>query len=482
MHVIFYLKPYSLCKKILFIFLLGNNVIALAQTPIPNATVSGCFLEDYNSPTTSEYILPYLVGMSVLMNQGNCGQFITHRPMCTAINTMGQLINCGDRRYSYDFALPIGIPVLAARSGVVTLIVDGFSNSTNRAGEENIISILHGDGTVGSYLHLSPNSFTVSVGDEVQQGEVIALAGSSGFTGFNNPHLHFNVLIPPFDNCTVTDSSGCIAIPVTFRNAQPLDAPLIEGRSYTALPIIASALLPSSRSTQVGQTVTVFASILNSGSSILSDCSIAPITTIPATFSYQATDEMNAPIGVQNMPIDIPAGTTQNFIVSFTPTIPFETTEVALNYSCINAGSAINVIGLNSLLLSAEAMAVPDIVALTSVVDLQATIDERVSTLFAVASANVGETDQITIRVDDGGKGLPLFFNTCQTDNTGACSSFINFETTINYTAGTTASFAIFVLARGPIENDPANNRIFIRFTDSSGIVRGATSTAVRTQ
>ncbi len=207
-------------------------------TRVPNTSVFGCFLEDYPDPTTSEYILPYQVGMSFVMNQGNCGQFITHRPMCTAINAMGQIVSCGDGRYAYDFAMPIGIVILATRGGTVTNIIDGFSNSTNRVDQANFITIEHADGSVASYIHLSPNSFMVNVGDVVLQGDPIGLSGSSGFTdpGFSNPHLHFNVIVPPFDFCTTTDFSGCLTIPVTFRNANPLDAPLIEGKTYSALP------------------------------------------------------------------------------------------------------------------------------------------------------------------------------------------------------------------------------------------------------
>ena len=207
-------------------------------TRVPNTSVFGCFLEDYPDPATSEYILPYQIGMSFVMNQGNCGQYITHRPNCTAINSMGQTISCGDLRYSYDFAMPIGIVILAVRGGTVTIIVDGFSNSTNTVDETNQITIEHADGTVATYLHLSPNSLMVNLGDVVQQGDPIALSGSSGFTdpGFSNPHLHLHVLVPPFNTCTAPDFSGCMSIPVTFRNANPLDAPLIEGNIYEALP------------------------------------------------------------------------------------------------------------------------------------------------------------------------------------------------------------------------------------------------------
>lgn len=212
----------------------GENSVNRKQ--IPNANVFGCFLDDYPDPVTSEYVLPYQIGTTHFVNQGNCGQFITHRPNCIAFNTTNQVVSCGDRRYAYDFRMPIGTVILAARGGEVFFISDGFGNETNGVEQVNFISILHDDGTIGSYGHLSPNSFMASVGDIVQQGDPIALSGSSGQTGFNNPHLHFDVLAPPFTKCTRTDMSECKSLPVTFRNAKPLDAPLIQGVAYLALP------------------------------------------------------------------------------------------------------------------------------------------------------------------------------------------------------------------------------------------------------
>jgi hypothetical protein len=52
--------------------------------------------------------------------------------------------------------------------------------------------------------------------------------------------------------------------------------------------------------------------------------------------------------------------------------------------------------------------------------------------------------------------------------------------TTIN--AGDTPTFGIFVSGSGTVPFDPANNRVFVRFVDSGGAPRGATSVAVRTQ
>ena len=48
--------------------------------------------------------------------------------------------------------------------------------------------------------------------------------------------------------------------------------------------------------------------------------------------------------------------------------------------------------------------------------------------------------------------------------------------------SGETPTFGFFVAASGNVPFDPAANRIFVRFKDSGGAVRGATSVAVKTQ
>ena len=53
---------------------------------------------------------------------------------------------------------------------------------------------------------------------------------------------------------------------------------------------LVAAILPASRSVQVGNTATVFATIINSGNSDGISCGIAPVTTLSASFSYQTTD------------------------------------------------------------------------------------------------------------------------------------------------------------------------------------------------
>lgn len=81
-----------------------------------------------------------------------------------------------------DFAVPKGTPVMAIDDGVV--IVAGWSNSYG-----NYVVISHGDGIVSLAAHHS--QLQVSVGDTVTQGQIIALAGSTGWS--TGPHVHLEI-------------------------------------------------------------------------------------------------------------------------------------------------------------------------------------------------------------------------------------------------------------------------------------------------
>ena len=74
--------------------------------------------------------------------------------------------------------------IVAAASG--TVIYAGA-----RGGYGNTVIIDHGDGTSTLYAHNS--SLTVNVGDEVSKGQVIAKAGTSGYS--TGVHCHFEVRV-----------------------------------------------------------------------------------------------------------------------------------------------------------------------------------------------------------------------------------------------------------------------------------------------
>ncbi len=87
--------------------------------------------------------------------------------------------------YGIDLAMPIGTPVKAADKGMVTL--------AGSAGNYGImIKIDHGNGEyVTVYAHLSRTA--VSVGDVVEQGQVIGYSGNTGRS--TGPHLHFEIRV-----------------------------------------------------------------------------------------------------------------------------------------------------------------------------------------------------------------------------------------------------------------------------------------------
>jgi len=71
----------------------------------------------------------------------------------------------------------------------------------------------------------------------------------------------------------------------------------------------------------------------------------------------------------------------------------------------------------------------------------------------------------------------------CETNPaTGVCLAGPGPEVTTTIESNATPTFGVFVVGGGAVPFDPANNRIFVRFTDSGGVTRGSTSVAVRTQ
>jgi len=83
-----------------------------------------------------------------------------------------------------DLRARTGAPVLAANRGRVVLAKDLFYSG-------NAVFIDHGQGLFTTYLHLS--RIDVAVGDVVEPGQLLGLAGATGrVTG---PHLHWGVRI-----------------------------------------------------------------------------------------------------------------------------------------------------------------------------------------------------------------------------------------------------------------------------------------------
>jgi len=247
-----------------------------------------------------------------------------------------------------------------------------------------------------------------------------------------------------------------------------------------------AAVLPLSRSVSVGATATAFASVVNAGSTTASTCTIAPSTTIASGFSFQTTNPTtNAVTGTLNGAVDIAAGASQSFLIAFTPTAAFNTTDVALTFGCANASLAPVVAGVDMLQLAASTTAVPDIVALAASADAGyvdiSSIDSTGD--FAVATINLGSAAQITASVDTGTANLPVTVTLCETDPTsGACLATPTANVTITIAANATPTFGVFLTGSAAVADLPGLNRVFVRFTDQNGVLRGETSVAARTK
>lgn len=259
------------------------------------------------------------------------------------------------------------------------------------------------------------------------------------------------------------------------------------GVRFVPASVLLASVLPTSRSVQVGDVATARASVVNASPVSATGCSISPLTSVPAVFSYQATDPVtNLPTGTPDTAVDIAAGEVQNFVFSFTPTAAFAATTILLSFDCDNSGSATIVEGLDTFLLSASSTPVADIVAVATTSTDDGIVYVQgpgASNAFMVSAVNFGMTDTITVSADTGAVTLPLDLTICEWNNsTQTCLSPPASSVTSSLVAGAPATpFAVFVTASGDIGLDPIRNRIQVNFDDGGGMIRGGASVAVTT-
>ena len=121
--------------------------------------------------------------------------------------------NDEQNRYAVDFVVPVGTPVLAARSGTVMETIGSYDrggqNAKVYASRANFIRILHDDGSMAMYAHLKENGVLVSPGERVGLGDVIGYSGNTGFS--SGPHLHFVLQI----------NTGMRLVSIPFRMVGP---------------------------------------------------------------------------------------------------------------------------------------------------------------------------------------------------------------------------------------------------------------------
>src|SRR5262245_18189484 len=126
------------------------------------------------------YRLPWADGLSYMFTQVPGGRITSHITKAT-LNAV-------------DIAMPEGVPVVAARAGVVDASEARYGNDAEQPPltyEGNFVPGRHADGTVASYAHLKHAGVALTVGEAVEAGQLLGYSGATG--DVDEPHLHFAV-------------------------------------------------------------------------------------------------------------------------------------------------------------------------------------------------------------------------------------------------------------------------------------------------
>lgn len=145
------------------------------------------------------YRLPFEDGLAFRVSQAYGGRLTTHADAAT--------------QYAVDFAMPAGSAVVAARGGIVVDVTLRYSKGAIDAhliDRANSVTIVHDDGSVAEYAHLSPGPALVAAGERVNAGDLLGYSGSTGYS--SAPHLHFIVTRPEVREGRVIR----ISLPVQF--------------------------------------------------------------------------------------------------------------------------------------------------------------------------------------------------------------------------------------------------------------------------
>jgi streptogramin lyase len=332
------------------------------------------------------------------------------------------------------------------------------------------------------YIGLGPDG---AVWFPEQQTNKIGRVSSNGFGGGNVAFQEYS--IPTASSVPQTLTAGPDGnLWFTEQSGNKIGKFVLPA---STTPMVA-AVLPASRSIVSGNTATAFATMINGGSTALTNCGIVPLSNTPETFSYQTTNSAtNAVTGTVNTQVALAGGQSQSFVITMTANTTFVPNTVFLSFYCKSVDPAVPVNGLNTLLLSSSTTATPDVIALGATPSGDGILGITGTSgtgAFAVATANVGAAGTITASVDTGAAtGVPLTLTICQSNPTTAvCTnpSTPAATATLTVNANDTPTFSVFATASGAVTFAPATTRIFVRFKDSGGATRGSTSVAVRTQ
>jgi hypothetical protein len=157
------------------------EVVDLSKPKASGAVSCGAMIGDpsANPSENTRYALPFPPGTKYRLEQGFGGSF-SHSD--------------AESRYALDFGVPEGTPVVATRAGTVMQVEEDFrghGSDPRYADRANYVRVVHDDGSMALYAHLSPSSLLRKPGDHVVVGQLVGKSGNTGLS--TGPHLHFSV-------------------------------------------------------------------------------------------------------------------------------------------------------------------------------------------------------------------------------------------------------------------------------------------------
>jgi murein DD-endopeptidase MepM/ murein hydrolase activator NlpD len=151
------------------------------------------------------YRLPWADGFRFMFTQAPGGRVTTHFTKA--------------RLHAVDIAMPEGVPIVAARDGVVEAVAEHHDPAAGDGPltyEGNFVRVRHPDGTAAIYAHLKYRGVAVAMGDTVETGQLLGYSGASG--DVEEPHLHFAVIRTEKNSALWQEE---ISVPVKFYVGVP---------------------------------------------------------------------------------------------------------------------------------------------------------------------------------------------------------------------------------------------------------------------
>jgi len=172
--------------------------------PFANQMYDGIYMQNYVDQDPAQGVFQDYMGGSIYGYRGHTG---------TDINL-------------YNFRLvDKGIAVIAASAGVVTWTrYDQFDRNKSAPiiGAANGISIRHLDGRTRTlYFHFRRNSIAVQIGDEVEAGQFLGYAASSGPSTFPHLHIEFREFINGTEFIRDPWEGPCNQLPTIWKEEEP---------------------------------------------------------------------------------------------------------------------------------------------------------------------------------------------------------------------------------------------------------------------